>query len=111
MAYDEELAHRIRELLAAEAGVSEVSMFGGLAFLLDGNLTVAASGKGGLTVRVDPDTGEQALSRPHARAMEMRGRAMKGWIRVDDEGVRTKRQLAAWLERGVQFARSLPPKG
>lgn len=111
MAYDEELAHRIRELLADEQGVSEMSMFGGLAFLLDGNMSVAASGKGGLMVRVDPQTSERALASPHARAVEMRGRAMKGWIRVDSEGVRTKRQLASWVRRGVQFARALPPKG
>jgi TfoX/Sxy family transcriptional regulator of competence genes len=111
MAYDEELAHRIRELLADEQGVSEVSMFGGLAFLLDGNISVTASGRGGLMVRADPDAAEQALSLPHARAMEMRGRTMKGWIRVDGEGVRTKRQLASWVRRGVQFARTLPPKG
>lgn len=111
MAYDEELAHRIRQLLADEQGVSEMSMFGGLAFLLDGNMSVAASGKGGLMVRVDPQTSERALASPHARAVEMRGRAMKGWIRVDSEGVRTKRQLASWVRRGVQFARALPPKG
>ena len=111
MAYDEDLAHRIRELLADEQGVSEMSMFGGLAFLLDGNMSVAASGKGGLMVRVDPETSERALSLLHARPMEMRGRAMKGWIRVDSEGVKTKRQLVSWVRRGVQFARTLPPKG
>ena len=86
-------------------------MFGGLAFLLDGNMSVAASGQGGLLAGVDPETSERALSLPHASAMEMRGRRMKGWIRVDSEGVRTKRQLAAWVRRGVQFARTLPPKG
>jgi len=111
MAYDEELAHRIRELLADEQGVSEVSMFGGLAFLLDGNMSVAASGQGGLMVRVDPETSERVLALPHARAMEMRGRTMKGWIRVDGEGVQTKRQLASWVRRGVQFSRTLPAKG
>jgi TfoX/Sxy family transcriptional regulator of competence genes len=111
MAYNEELAHRIRELLADEQGVSEMSMFGGLAFLLDGNMSVAASGQGGLLVRVDPESSERALALAHARAMEMRGRAMKGWIRVDGEGVRTKRQLEPWVRRGVAFARSLPPKG
>jgi TfoX/Sxy family transcriptional regulator of competence genes len=111
MAYDEELAHRIRELLAGEHGLSEMSMFGGLAFLLDGNMSVAASGQGGLMVRVDPDSSDRMLSLAHASAMQMRGRTMKGWIRVDGEGVRTKRQLNSWVQRGVQFARTLPPKG
>ena len=80
MAYDEELAHRIRELLDGEQGVSEMAMFGGLAFLLHGNMAVAASGQGGLMVRADPEAGERLLARPHARAMEMRGREMNGWI-------------------------------
>jgi TfoX/Sxy family transcriptional regulator of competence genes len=111
MAYDEELANRIRELLADEDGVTEMSMFGGLAFLLAGNMSVAASGEGGLLVRVDPASSEQALSRPHAEAMEMRGRKMNGWIRVDPAGLSTKRALAAWVDRGVKFARSLPAKG
>ena len=111
MAYDEELAHRIRELLGSEPGVSEMAMFGGLAFLLHGNMAVAASGRGGLMVRVDPDTGERLLAKAHATPMEMRGRSMKGWLRVADEGIETKRQLAAWVREGVQFARTLPPKG
>ncbi len=111
MAYDEVLAHRIRELLAEEEGVSEMSMFGGLAFLLHGHMSVAASSKGGLMVRVGPDGSDAALARPHARQMEMRGRPMSGWIRVDAEGLASKRQLAAWVQRGVHFARSLPPKG
>lgn len=111
MAYDEDLAHRIRELLAEQDGVSEVAMFGGLAFLIDGNMSVAASSKGGLMLRVDPDQTDAALSRAHARPFEMRGRELRGWIRVDSEGVRTKRQLAAWVRRGVEFARTLPPKG
>jgi TfoX/Sxy family transcriptional regulator of competence genes len=111
MAYDEELAHRIRELLRDERGVSEMSMFGGLAFLLHGNMAVAASGQGGLMVRVDPQTGERLLAEPHASAMEMRGRSMTGWIRVADEGIKTKRQLAAWVRRGVAYAGTLPRKG
>jgi TfoX/Sxy family transcriptional regulator of competence genes len=111
MAYDEDLAHRVRELLAEQDGVSEMSMFGGLAFLLDGNMSVAVSSRGGLMLRVEPDATDEALSRPHARVFEMRGRPVKGWIRVDAEGLRTKRQLAAWVRRGVEFARSLPPKG
>ncbi len=111
MAYDEDLAHRIRALLADEWGVGEMSMFGGRAFLLHGNMAVAASGKGGLMVRVDPRDGERLLAKPHARAMVMRGREMKGWIRVDEQGIATKRQLAAWVRHGVQFASTLPRKG
>ncbi len=111
MAYDEDLAHRIRELLDGEQGVSEMTMFGGLAFLVHGNMAVAASGQGGLMVRADPEAGERLLSRPHARAMEMRGRKMNGWIRVDAEGVASKRQLASWVRQGVAFARTLPRKG
>jgi hypothetical protein len=111
MPYDEELAHRVRELLADEDGLTEMRMFGGLAFLLDGNMSVAVSGQGGLMVRVDPDATDDLLSRPHTRAFEMRGRPMAGWIRVDPEGVATKRQLGAWVRRGVAFARTLPAKG
>jgi TfoX/Sxy family transcriptional regulator of competence genes len=111
MAYDEELANRVRELMADEAGVTETKMFGGLAFLIGGNMSVAASGQGGLMVRVDPDETDALLEKPHARPFEMRGRGMKGWIRVDDEGVRTKRQLSPWVKRGVAYARSLPAKG
>src|SRR4051812_22870061 len=110
MAYDEELAHRIRELIAGEAGVTEKKMFGGLAFLVGGNMAVAASGQGGLLVRVDPEESEKLAARPHAGKMEMRGRAMRGWLRVEPDGVRTKRQLEPWVRRGVTYARSLPPK-
>jgi TfoX/Sxy family transcriptional regulator of competence genes len=110
MAYDEDLANRIRELIAAGADVSERRMFGGLAFLVAGHMAVAASREGGLMVRVDPDTTGTLLAEPHARPFEMRGRALDGWLRVDAEGVRTKRQLAPWVERGVAHARSLPPK-
>ena len=111
MAYDEELANRIRELVAGEPGVTEKRMFGGLAFLIGGNMSVAASGQGGLMVRVDPDETDALLEKPHAQPFVMRGREMKGWLRVDDEGVRTKRQLEPWVKRGVAYARSLPPKG
>lgn len=111
MAYDEDLANRIRELLAEEDGVTEMAMFGGLAFLLGGNMAVAASGQGGLLVRVDPSQSDQLLSSPHASAIVMRGREMKGWLRVDAEAVRGKRQLVRWVRRGVGFARSLPAKG
>jgi TfoX/Sxy family transcriptional regulator of competence genes len=110
MAYDEDLANRIRELLAGEPGVTEKRMFGGLAFLVGGHMSVAASGQGGLMVRVDPEDTDALLARPHARPFEMRGRAMDGWLRVAPEGVGTKRQLEPWVERGVAYARSLPPK-
>ena len=111
MAYDEDLANRIRELIAGEPGVTEKRMFGGLAFLIGGNMSVAASGQGGLMVRVDPDETDELVAKPHAKPFVMRGREMKGWLRVDDEGVRTKRQLEPWVRRGVAYARSLPPKG
>jgi TfoX/Sxy family transcriptional regulator of competence genes len=110
MAYDEELANRIRELIAGEAGVTEQRMFGGLAFLIGGNMSVAASGQGGLMVRVDPDETDALIAKPHTRPFEMRGREMRGWLRVDPEGLRTKRQLEPWVARGVSYARSLPPK-
>jgi TfoX/Sxy family transcriptional regulator of competence genes len=110
MAYDEQLARRIRELIADESRISEKKMFGGLAFLLNGNMAIAASGQGGLLVRVDPDESEALLERAGATLMEMRGREMRGWMRVDADAVRTKRQLAAWVDRGVAYARSLPPK-
>ena len=108
MAYDEDLANRIRELIAGDLDVTERKMFGGLAFLVGGNLAVAASGQGGLMVRVEPDETDALIGRPHARAFEMRGRAMQGWLRVDPEGVRTQRQLEPWVRRGVAYARSLP---
>jgi TfoX/Sxy family transcriptional regulator of competence genes len=110
MAYDQDLANRIRELIAGDADVTEQRMFGGLAFLVAGNMSVAASGQGGLMVRVDPEATEALMSKPHARPFEMRGNAMQGWLRVDAEGVRTKRQLEPWVSRGVAYARSLPPK-
>ena len=111
MAYDPDFAHRVREQLAEEAGVSEKAMFGGLAFLLDGNMAVGLSGGGELMVRVGPDDTDAALARAHTRLFDMTGRPMKGWILVAPEGVRTKRQLGAWVTRGVAFARTLPPKG
>ena len=111
MAYDEDLANRIRELIAAEPDVDEQRMFGGLAFLVAGNMSVAASGQGGLLVRVEPDESDALVERAHAKPFEMRGRPMQGWLRVGPEGVRTKRQLEPWVRRGVAYARSLPPKG
>ncbi|MDQ1430801.1 MAG: hypothetical protein QOF40_1403 [Actinomycetota bacterium] len=110
MAFDEDLADRIRELVAQERGVSEKRMFGGLAFLVNGNMAVSASGQGGLLVRVDPAETDRLVARAHVRPFEMRGRPMDGWLRVDDEGLRTKRQLAGWVTRGVNYARSLPSK-
>ena len=110
MAYDEELALRIRELLIDERSLIEKRMFGGLAFMVDGHLAVAASGRGGLMVRVDPDRAGTYLRGAGVEPMEMRGRAMAGWLRVDTEAVRTKAQLRKWVERGVTFVRTLPPK-
>jgi TfoX/Sxy family transcriptional regulator of competence genes len=110
MAYDEELANRIRELVAGESGVSERRMFGGLAFLIGGNMAVAASGQGGILVRADPAESDTLVATSNARLMEMRGRQMQGWLRVGPEDLRTKRQLAKWVELGTTYARSLPPK-
>ena len=111
MAYDEELANRVRELLADERAVSEMPMFGGLAFLLHGNMSVALSSQGGLLVRVGPQKSDAAAGRPHASVMQMGKRRMTGWIRVAPEGVKTKRELKAWVRRGVGFTGTLPPKG
>jgi TfoX/Sxy family transcriptional regulator of competence genes len=110
MAYDEDLANRIRELLGSERGVEEKRMFGGLAFLINGNMSVAASGQGGLLVRVPPNDTDKLLERAHVSAMVMAGREARGWLHVDTEGVKTKRQLQSWVTRGVGHARSLPPK-
>jgi hypothetical protein len=110
VAYDEDLANRIRELVAGEEGLTEQRMFGGLAFLIGGNMSVSASGQGGLMLRVEPSQTDALLRRPHTRPFVMRGREMQGWLRVDAEGVRTKRQLERWVARGVAYARSLPRK-
>jgi hypothetical protein len=110
MAYDEDLAFRIRELVAAERGVQEKWMFGGLAFLINGNMSVAASGHGGLMVRIPPDETEKLLTREHVEPVVMAGREARGWLRVALDGVKTKRQLQAWVTRGVDYAKSLPPK-
>ena len=110
MAYDEDFAHRVREELGGERGVTEKAMFGGLAFLLHGNMAVGLSSGGELMVRVGPEATDDALARPHTRLFDMTGRPMKGWILVAPEGVTTKRQLGAWVRRGVDFARTLPPK-
>ncbi|CAN5439169.1 TfoX/Sxy family protein [soil metagenome] len=110
MAYDEELAHRIRELLSTERGVQEKAMFGGLAFLINGHMAVAVSSQGGLMVRVPRADTEVLLGRTHASPMVMAGRETRGWVRVTDDGVKTKRQLQSWTSRGVDFAKSLPAK-
>lgn len=110
MAYDEDLADRIRELIAGERGVTEQKMFGGLAFLVGGHMAVAASGRGGLMVRVDPARSEALLAKSTASRMVMRGREMAGWVRVPSEDVRTKRQLARWVTLGTTYAGSLPAK-
>ena len=110
MAYDEELANRIRELIGSEPGLTEQKMFGGLAFLIGGNMAVAASGQGGILVHVDPEQSDKLLARGNAYPMEMRGRRMKGWLRVDAVDVQTKSRLAKWVDVGVGYARSLPAK-
>jgi TfoX/Sxy family transcriptional regulator of competence genes len=110
VAYDEELADRIRELIGGETGLTEQKMFGGLAFLVGGNMAISASGQGGVLVRVDPADSDRLVASTNARLMEMRGRAMAGWLRLDSEDVRTKRQLAKWVELGTAYARSLPAK-
>jgi TfoX/Sxy family transcriptional regulator of competence genes len=110
MAYDEDLANRLRELLADEDAVTEKKMFGGLAFLVRGNMSVSASGQGGLLARIDPASTSEALAREHVSLMEMRGRTMDGWVRVAPEGVRTKRQLQPWVKRSLAYVKTLPPK-
>jgi TfoX N-terminal domain len=110
MAYDEELADRIRELTVDDPGLTEKKMFGGLAFLIGGNMAVAASGQGGVLVRVDPAESDRLAATTNARPMEMRGRQMQGWLRVAPEHVRTKRELAKWVGLGTKYARSLPAK-
>lgn len=110
MAYDEELANRIRALVAGESDLAEQKMFGGLAFLIGGNMAVAASGQGGLLVRVDPAESDALVETTDARPMEMRGRQMQGWLRVDSEAVRTEPQLTEWVRLGAAYARSLPAK-
>jgi TfoX/Sxy family transcriptional regulator of competence genes len=110
MAYDEHLADRIRELLVGESRVTEKKMFGGLAFLIRGNMAVAASGQGGVLVRVDPAASDRLVATSNAHRMKMRGRAMQGWLRVESDAVRTKRQLVRWVRLGTTYARSLPAK-
>jgi TfoX/Sxy family transcriptional regulator of competence genes len=110
MAYDEDLAQRIRDLVAAQPGLAEQKMFGGLAFLIRGNMTVAASGQGGILVRADPDESQRLVETTGASLMEMRGREMPGWLRVDAAELGGEAELARWVELGMSYARSLPAK-
>jgi TfoX/Sxy family transcriptional regulator of competence genes len=110
VAYDEDLAARIRELVAQQEGLSEKKMFGGLAFLIGGNMAIAASGQGGILVRVDPEQSDRLVATTKASVAVMRGREMPGWLRVDSADVRTKPQLTKWVKFGTTFARSLPAK-
>jgi TfoX/Sxy family transcriptional regulator of competence genes len=110
MAYDEALAARIRALVAGEQGLTEKKMFGGLAFLIGGNMAVAASGQGGILVRVDPAESPALVAGSAAEPMEMRGRKMDGWLRVGSDAVETDGELERWVERGVAYARTLPAK-
>lgn len=110
MAYDEGLARRIRLLMSDTEGVTERKMFGGLAFLANGNMAIAASSHGGLLVRVDPAQTDELLASPGVQMMEMRGRPMPGWLRVPAESVTTDPELSAWVERSTAYAVILPPK-
>ncbi|MBS1694978.1 MAG: TfoX/Sxy family protein [Actinobacteria bacterium] len=110
MGYDPELADRIRELVAGEPAVDERRMFGGLAFLVGGHMAVAVSGQGGLLVRVAPGEADALLRRDHVEPMIMAGRPTRGWLRVGPDALATMRQLRSWVDRGVGYARGLPPK-
>jgi TfoX/Sxy family transcriptional regulator of competence genes len=110
MAYDEELANRVREHVQSEGGLTEKRMFGGLAFLINGNMAVSASSQGGLLLRVDPVQTDALVSEPHAQRFTMRGRAMDGWLRIDTDALENDGALEGWVDRGVAYARSLPPK-
>ncbi len=110
MAYDEDLAERVRALVGGEPGVSEQRMFGGLAFLIQGNMAIAASGQGGVLVRVDPAESDELVASTATEVAVMGGRTMRGWLRVAPEELLTERQLAPWALRGVDYARSLPAK-
>ena len=110
MAYDEDLANRLREQLADEDAITEKKMFGGLAFLLHGHMCVSASGRGGLLARIDPEETDAAVAEPHVARMEMGGRSMDGWITVAPEAVQADGDLARWVQRSVAFVKTLPPK-
>jgi TfoX/Sxy family transcriptional regulator of competence genes len=110
VAYDEDLAQRIRDLVAGQPGLTEQKMFGGLAFLIGGNMAVAASGQGGILVRADPEESQRLVETTRASLMEMRGREMPGWMRVDAAELDGEAELARWVELGMSYARSLPAK-
>jgi hypothetical protein len=110
VAYDEVLAERIRDLLVGDPGLTEKKMFGGVAFLVGGNLAIAASGQGGILVRVDPARSDQLVDTTKAKTAVMRNRPMQGWLRVAPEHLRTKRQLVKWVDLGTARARALPAK-
>ncbi|GAA1778862.1 MAG: TfoX/Sxy family protein [Actinobacteria bacterium] len=110
MAYDRELAERIRGAISGVEGVQEKAMFGGLAFLVDGHMAIAAGGKGHLMARVDPADGMDLVERPGVHLMEMGGRSMTGWLHVDQSAVDTETALSEWVDRGVTYVRTLPPK-
>ena len=110
MPYDEDIAERLRELLGGEPNLTEKKMFGGVAFLIGGNMAVCASGQGGLLVRVDPAESDTVVATTNARLMEMQGRPTKGWLRVDSDDVRDESELVKWVELGSSYARSLPAK-
>jgi TfoX/Sxy family transcriptional regulator of competence genes len=110
MAYDERLAQRIRDLVGDELDVTEKKMFGGLAFLVNGNMSVSASGRGDLMVRMDPEDADALLDGETVVPFEMRGSAMRGWLRVREAGYATDEQLREWADRSMEFARTLPHK-
>jgi len=110
MAYDEELTDRIRDLVEGEPGLSEKRMFGGLAFLVNGNMAVSASSQGGLLLRIDPAQTESLVDAQHVRRFEMRGREMDGWLRVDVEVLGSDEELRRWVDHGLAYASTLPPK-
>ena len=110
MAYDEDMADRIRRVMQDRADVSEKRMFGGLAFLVGGNMAVSASGQGGLLLRVDPADSDSLVRGPGVARAEMRGRQMDGWLRVDRSALASDDDLDRWVRVGVAYAASLPPK-
>ncbi|HEX4018579.1 MAG TPA: TfoX/Sxy family protein [Frankiaceae bacterium] len=110
MAYDEDLAYRVRDLLEPEKGLREKKMFGGITFMINGHMAVTVSGRGGLMLRVDPEQTEALLRDEHAQPFEMRGRPMNGWLRIDPAGIKKEADLERWAALGVSYARSLKPK-
>jgi TfoX/Sxy family transcriptional regulator of competence genes len=110
VAYDQDLADRIREVILDQPDVAEQRMFGGLAFLVNGNLAVSANRQGGLLVRVQAEDRDRLVAAGRAERAVMGGRTMHGWVRVAPEAVRTKRQLSSWVSRGVTMALAQPPK-